>query len=246
MNGHVTQRLQLRPGDYDMNDLPLSAGANDISLVIVDDLGNKRTLKFSVFSGRSLLAPGISEWALSAGVVSRLQHRRRDAHNLYSDLEYDTDTPVITGYYERGLTPDLTRKRAFAGRLNTAMGGAGAAFQTAVRLLRRRRGGEQSRLFGAGIAGRISYDLSNIEGADGIQRSFRLAVTIAARISHRQHVSTCTTTPCWISRRPTRRNCRGNCRAACPAAIRWGGETRPLRRGRVALRAVSGRRSAPD
>ena len=67
INGHVTQRLHLAPGDYDLKDLPLTAGANDITLIIEDDVGQKRTLEFSVFSGRSLLAPGISEWALSAG-----------------------------------------------------------------------------------------------------------------------------------------------------------------------------------
>ncbi len=177
INGHVSRRLHLRPGDYDMSDLPLSAGANDISLVIEDNLGNKRTLNFSVFSGRSLLAPGVSEWALSAGVASRYNSGGlKDFHNLYSGLEYDFSTPVVTGFYERGLTPDLTGSVHFQADPDAMMGGTGAAFQTAFGFFDVEAAASNSFTYGAGFAANIGYELANIEGADGIRRSFRLAI----------------------------------------------------------------------
>ncbi len=176
VNGQTIQRLHLRPGDYDLGDLPLTVGANDISLVIEDDVGHKRTLDFSVFSGRSLLAPGISEWALSAGVASHYgSGHLPSAANFYSDLDYDLSTPVITGYYERGLTPDLTSTVHLQADPDIVMGGAGAALQTSFGFWAFDAAASQSVSAGPGFALGVDYELVNIEGSDGIARSFRLA-----------------------------------------------------------------------
>jgi outer membrane usher protein len=176
VNGHVVQRLHLRPGDYDLSDLPLSAGANDITLVIEDDVGQKRTLDFTVFSGRSLLAPGISEWALSAGVASRYGGGKAPGlHNGYSGLDYDFAAPVVSGFYERGLTADLTGNVHLQADPDTLMGGAGAAFQTSFGFWGLDGAISQSGEHGLGYAAGLGYDLANIEGADGVARSFRLA-----------------------------------------------------------------------
>ena len=66
----LVRRLRLGPGIYNLSDLPLQAGANDIKLVIEDDTGAKQTLEFTAFSGFELLAPGVSEWSAGAGVKS--------------------------------------------------------------------------------------------------------------------------------------------------------------------------------
>lgn len=176
INGHVTQRLQLRPGDYDINDLPLTAGANDISLIITDDVGNKRTMAFTVFSGRSLLAPGVSEWALSGGVASRYNTTEAPGiTNGFSQLEYDFGSPMLTGYYQRGLTDDLTGEAHLQADTGVLMGGAGAFFQTAFGFFGADTALSHAFDSGPGIAAHITYDLANIEGADGIKRSFRFA-----------------------------------------------------------------------
>lgn len=176
VNGYVSKRLHLRPGDYDLSDLPLTTGANDISLVIEDDLGNKRTLNFSVFSGRTLLAPGISQWGMSAGVASRFNSASfKDFHNLYADIEYDFTSPAVTGYYERGLTPDLTGRTHFQADTDVLMGGGGAAFQTAFGYWSLDGAASNSFTFGAGFAANMGYELANIEGPDGVRRTFRLA-----------------------------------------------------------------------
>jgi outer membrane usher protein len=66
----LVRRLKLGPGIYNLSDLPLQAGANDIKLVIEDDTGTRQTIEFSAFSGYELLAPGTSEWFAGAGVKS--------------------------------------------------------------------------------------------------------------------------------------------------------------------------------
>ena len=176
VNGHVTQRLHLRPGDYDLKDLPLTAGANDITLIIEDDVGQKRTLEFSVFSGRSLLAPGISEWALSAGVASRFaSDGEGDFSNLFSNVEYDLDSPIVTGFYQRGLTPDLTGNAHLQADTNSVMGGAGGATQTSFGFWGFDAAASYAFDYGFGYAANIGYDLANIEGSDGVHRSVRLA-----------------------------------------------------------------------
>ncbi|MEJ2117552.1 MAG: hypothetical protein P8Y36_06460, partial [Alphaproteobacteria bacterium] len=175
INGHVSRRLHLRPGDYNMSDLPLSAGANDISLVIEDDLGHKRTLNFSVFSGRSLLAPGVAEWAFNAGFVSRINSEEKNHLNLYSGVEYDFDTPVVSGFYERGLTPSITGSIHLQADPDTVMGGSGASFQTPIGFWTVDGAVSQSQQFGGGLAGKVNYDLSNIQSSDGIRRNFRAA-----------------------------------------------------------------------
>jgi outer membrane usher protein len=174
VNGHVMQRLHLRAGDYNLDDLPLTAGANDISLVIVDDVGQKRTLDFTVFSGRSLLAPGVSEWALSAGVASHYAADRLPGlHNAYGGQDYDFSTPVVSGVYERGLTPDVTGNVHLQAAPDVAMGGAGVAMQTAFGFWL--GDAAASGAGGAfGYAAGLGYELANVQGADGVARSLRL------------------------------------------------------------------------
>jgi outer membrane usher protein len=175
LNGHVMQRLHLRPGDYNLDDLPLTTGANDISLMIEDDVGQKRTLDFTIFSGRALLAPGISEWALSAGVASRYGSSKPSGlHNFYSDLQYDVSTPVVTGFYQRGLTPDITGNIHLQGEPDAVMGGAGAAFQTAFGFWVVDGAVSGSGDDALGYAGTLGYELANVQGKDGVSRSFRL------------------------------------------------------------------------
>ena len=69
-NGKVSRRFRLDPGEYDLDDLPLSAGANNIVLRIEDDLGAKRDINFTVYSDNALLEPGLSLWHFGVGLKS--------------------------------------------------------------------------------------------------------------------------------------------------------------------------------
>src|SRR4029078_5492902 len=66
INGTISQRLKLRPGNYNIRHLPVVSGANEIELIIMDDRGQRRTVVLSTFADAKMLAMGRSEWAASA------------------------------------------------------------------------------------------------------------------------------------------------------------------------------------
>jgi outer membrane usher protein len=173
-NGSVVQRLHLRPGEYDLKDLPLASGANDITLAITDDLGQKRTLNMTLFSGRALLAPDVAEWAFSTGVTTGYAAGGPSLGSGYSTYQYNVASPVATGFYRQGVTPSLTAEGHAQVDLLAAMAGAGASFQTAFGFWELDAAGSFNYLAGPGYAARLNYDLSNVKGDDGTKRNFRI------------------------------------------------------------------------
>ena len=174
VNGFIIQHLRLQPGDYNINDLQLSPGSNAISLVIEDDMGQVRTIDFTVFFDRSLLTPGMSEWALNAGVQTLYSFGgKSDIRNLYSNLEYDWTTPVISGFYERGLIDGLTGEIHFQAAQRAMMGGAEAFLQTAFGFWALEGAISSADDYGLDFAGSLHYGLTNIEGPDGSRGNFK-------------------------------------------------------------------------
>jgi len=116
INGVVVRQLRLGPGEYDLKDLPLQTGANDIRLIISDDLGEQRTLEFTSYFDAALLAEDIYEWGLSAGAPSDFDE---------GTLTYDYADLIGSGYYRRGLTSELTGEAHLQAGAGAAMAGAG-------------------------------------------------------------------------------------------------------------------------
>jgi outer membrane usher protein len=175
INGSVIQRFTLRPGNYDLDDLPLTVGANDIELVIEDDVGRRRTIEFNLFSSRTLLAPDISEWVFSAGVASRYGSQRSDLHNLFGDQTYDPETPIVTGSYDRGLTADITGSVHFQSDAETILGGVSAAMQTSFGFWTLDAGMSRSLGYELGYSVDVGYELLNLKDDEWRPRSLRLA-----------------------------------------------------------------------
>lgn len=98
INGRSIERRRMQPGTYSISDFPLADGANDVQLVIEDDSGVRRTIDFSLFSDRSLLEQGLTEFALNGGVLSR---------PTQAGLSYSGHA-VASGFIRRGLTPQWT------------------------------------------------------------------------------------------------------------------------------------------
>ena len=116
INGAIAQRLHLAPGTFNLRDLPLRAGANDIELLITDDSGATRTLRFNSFSAAGLLAAGKSEWSLSGGVPS---------YSKDGTIAYVQNQIFGTGFYRFGLTNQLTVEAQAQADNHVAMAGGG-------------------------------------------------------------------------------------------------------------------------
>ncbi len=91
-------RLRLPPGRYELDDLPLNDGSNNIRFEIDYVSGNSETITYSQFYNGRLLQQGLSDFSLSSGVVST---------QYTAKIEYE-DEPLITGAYEYGLFDSLT------------------------------------------------------------------------------------------------------------------------------------------
>lgn len=116
INGAPVRRFQLRAGNYNLRDLPLTTGANDIELQITDESGERRTIRYTSFFEGSLLAAGKNEWSVSGGVPSFYRDNERD---------YRSDHYFATAFYRQGLTNDITGEINVQGDDKVVMGGVG-------------------------------------------------------------------------------------------------------------------------
>ena len=99
VNGAVVRHMHLAPGPYNLKDIPLQSGSNEVTLEITDDTGQHHSQTFNTVFDGTLLAPGTSEWALSAGVPSYLSDNERVYRSTYL---------TGTAFYRQGLNNALT------------------------------------------------------------------------------------------------------------------------------------------
>ena len=100
VNGVIIGGDVLEPGEYDIRDLPLITGANDIRVLIDDEFGIREVGSYSTFVDTGLLSAQTLLFGLNIG-VERLQSR-----SGFSP-EYSKE-PIATGFIEKGLTDQLT------------------------------------------------------------------------------------------------------------------------------------------
>jgi outer membrane usher protein len=99
INGQPVRQVRLDPGTYNVRDFPFTQGTNDVRLVITDDAGTRETVEFSLFFDRTLLAPGLTEFGLYAGVLAPFTGRGRD---------YRVNKPAANGFIRRGISQRFT------------------------------------------------------------------------------------------------------------------------------------------
>ena len=126
INGVIERRLKLDPGDYNLSDLPIGGGLNEVALIIEDDAGGSERLEFSVFRDGALLEPGLAEWALSGGLLSRFDQGEPD----YRGGEY-----FATGYYRQGVMESLTAEVHLQGGAYYGLAGIGLLYGSSLGLL---------------------------------------------------------------------------------------------------------------
>lgn len=98
VNSNIIAKVRLNPGRYDLNDLPLSTGQNDVEVVAIYANGERETFTFNTFYNSQLLEEGLSIWAFNIGYPSE-----------FRDFRYDyLDPLVMTGFYEEGISENIT------------------------------------------------------------------------------------------------------------------------------------------
>ncbi len=169
INGAVTQRLSLKPGNYNIRDLPLNAGANEIELVIIDDRSERRTLNFNIFSDGNMLAAGTSEWGLSGGVGSYFV----DGERAYRPGDY-----LASSFYRYGANDELTLEAQAKGDMQVFEGGMGMLAATPWGTWGL-YGAASSSETGVGLAANLNWDLVNFRGLLSNWRAERESLRLA-------------------------------------------------------------------
>lgn len=97
--GDQTYKLgQLEPGEFTVRNIPINPGRGAVSVLLRDSLGREVVRNVSFYQSSLLLAPGLSSYAINAGMV-----RRRYA------ADNDNYGPVAaSAFYRRGLSSFLT------------------------------------------------------------------------------------------------------------------------------------------
>ncbi len=99
VDGILIRRLRLPTGIFNLQDIPLASGSNDIELVIKDGSGEVERISFSVSTGQDLLASGEFDYSIAAGIK---------ANPGLGGPEYHKTKPVVTATTRLGVTPWLT------------------------------------------------------------------------------------------------------------------------------------------
>jgi len=98
VNGVLSERLELRAGNYNLEDFPAAQGLNEVQLRIQDDLGRFIEREFSFFSNSQLLAEGLLDFGFAVGVP-----------RSFSDTGFDYDGSLIaSGFVNYGARDSLT------------------------------------------------------------------------------------------------------------------------------------------
>jgi outer membrane usher protein len=157
INGVVQQQMQLRPGTYNIRDLPLATGANDVEILITDDTGSRRTVTFTSFFDTSLLATGKSEWGITGGVPSYFRDEER---------QYLSGLYMGSGFLRYGLTDTVTADVDLQSDNYFAMAGVGLVTQSRWGLIGLRAAGSLGDT-GAGLAASLDWSAVNFQGLTG-------------------------------------------------------------------------------
>ncbi len=63
MNGRRVRTVTLEPGRYNLRDLPLASGTNNIQVRVTDDVGRVETIAFPFVFDTNLLIAGEQEFS---------------------------------------------------------------------------------------------------------------------------------------------------------------------------------------
>ena len=93
-NGVLQRELVLDAGQYDVSNLPLEVGSNDIELEVVGISGQQNTVRYSAYLDVIDLEPGDYEYGAYLGVNSAF---------AFGSPDYDDGEMVFSGFYRKAF-----------------------------------------------------------------------------------------------------------------------------------------------
>jgi outer membrane usher protein len=122
VNGALVREIPVQPGSYELANIPVTTGANDVRTVVRDAFGRTQEMDATRYLATGQLAPGLQDWSFQAGFV----------RNEFGRESFSYGKPFFLGRHRAGLTERITTSlRLEAGsdddRLVSGGGGAVAS-----------------------------------------------------------------------------------------------------------------------
>ncbi|HEY4078763.1 MAG TPA: hypothetical protein VGM26_17685 [Rhizomicrobium sp.] len=172
VNNQPVSVLHLNPGTYDLRNLPVAQGANNIQAVITDGTGQRVVQNFDFFSDINLLDTGLDEYTASFGILSPLGD---------SEPDYQFNQPALSGFYRRGIADQLTGGFNFQATRQDQMGGLDAVLGTTFGLFSLDVSANHMSSDEVGYAGRLRYRYSDDAQNSFFARTFDLSAEYRSR-----------------------------------------------------------------
>ncbi|WP_295166760.1 hypothetical protein [uncultured Brevundimonas sp.] len=93
-NGVFVREFRLDPGQYDLTNLPLETGSNDIQLEIQNDSGRAETVSYSAYLDAIELEPGDYEYGAYLGAVN---------NGVFGSPDYSEGKVAFTGFWRKAF-----------------------------------------------------------------------------------------------------------------------------------------------
>ncbi|WP_413723747.1 fimbria/pilus outer membrane usher protein [Sodalis sp. RH16] len=116
VNGLHQMTTQVDPGPFEINQLPVTSGGGDVSMVVKDANGRQTNETLPFYASSNLLQKGLDSLSVEAGSVRRAYASRSD----------DYAGGAASMSYRHGATDRLTLETHLEGSEKVAMGGVGA------------------------------------------------------------------------------------------------------------------------
>jgi outer membrane usher protein len=157
INGVTIRQLRLDPGRYDLRNLPLTQGSNNVDIVIRDASGRVSTLSSRRFFDNDLLGEGITDISFAAGVRSEFEN---------GGIGYSKDL-AGTGFVLHGFSPVLTAGANAQADERGGMVGGSVIWASPLGIWRVQAAGSHRKGIGSGMAANLGYRASGRFGFDG-------------------------------------------------------------------------------
>ena len=115
VNGQKTGSQEVPPGPFTINNVPVVTGSGDVQLVIRDAFGQQQLISQPFYASRTLLAPGLIDYTVSAGAIRQ----------NYGVNNFDYSSALASAYWRHGVNDHLTYELRAEGD-HTAQSAGGA------------------------------------------------------------------------------------------------------------------------
>ena len=172
VNGQRMRTIDLTPGRYNVRDLPLVGGTNDVTLRVTDEVGRVDVIRFPFVFDSTVLAEGEQDFGYAVGVESQTTAAGR---------KYDASKRVISAFHTLGLTDQLTIGGNYQGTKTVNALGAEARVATSFGTFRLDTAVSKASFAGTGAAVRLQHRFSEATSPGGMSRSIASIATYRNR-----------------------------------------------------------------